>query len=168
MSISTIFTSDCVDGEMEVHTEHLNDAGENLCRIDELQTGDKVLSRCVKTGAMEYKRVVRVMSRGFQPLCNLVCEYGPEVPRIPGLPGPLFAGEEQPFWVNGKGWLAVRDLRPGNELQTFNGVKATLKSISPVGQYEAFTIEVEDFNTYFAHWTGLWVHGENSAKDENP
>lgn len=67
--------------------------------------------------------------------------------------------------MNGKGWTAVRDLRPGDELGNTDGAQLVVEGIddSDHDLYFVYNLHVEDFHTYFVG-TGIWVHNQKISE----
>ncbi len=68
-----------------------------------------------------------------------------------------------PFFVNGKGWVKVRDLIKGDELRTPGGKFLKVQSVVDSGKTEpVFNLEVAEDHTYFVVLPvsrhGVWVH----------
>jgi len=162
----------CFDEDTSVHVEEKNIAGVRLKSIRYLQVGDKVLSRCEKTGEMAYKRVTKVFEHGSARTYDITFKYGPEVNPELAKHSIIYVTGEHPFWVQGKGWVKVRDLQVGDVMSTENGMHAELASICESMTADnrhpiisnVWNIEVEDFHTYFVHWSGLWVHNKTKAE----
>ena len=74
--------------------------------------------------------------------------------------------DEHPFWVEGIGWLAAKDLRVGNEVDQPDGANAVVISSVREEHPEGITVynfEVEGDHTYFVEdgsgqQTAIWVH----------
>jgi len=152
----------CFDGETFVHVEKPNEYGDSVEEIQYIEVGDRVLSRCEETGEIAYKRVVKKFPHGWRQQYMLSCYEKLQEKAELRYVGPLYATEEHPFWVEGKGWVAVRDLKTGDVLSTHDGVYAELRHISKAGVHEVWNLEVEDFHTYFVTHTGIWVHNEKA------
>ena len=153
----------CFADGTSVHVEKPNVVGNKRKLIEHIEVGDKVLSRCERTGEMAYKRVTKVFAHGFRPVYTIACKYGPEIdPEFGHTHGLIHVTGEHPFWVEEKGWVKVSDLQLGDVLLTYDGVYAELEHIEKISHYdcEVFNLEVEDFHTYFVHWSGLWVHNK--------
>ncbi|WP_394489228.1 polymorphic toxin-type HINT domain-containing protein [Roseateles sp. BYS96W] len=150
------------DGETPVHVDRPNQYGDCVEEIQYIEAGDRVLSRCEETGEMAYKRVLKKFSHGLQQQYMLDCGTEIESQQELWYVGPLYAAEEHPFWVQGKGWVAVRDLKAGDVLLSCDGAYTELRHISKAGVHEVWNLEVEDFHTYFVTHTGIWVHNEKA------
>ena len=53
------------EGDMLANVEERDEHGDPLKSLEFIEVGDRVLSRCEKTGALTYKRVTRVVANGF-------------------------------------------------------------------------------------------------------
>lgn len=160
----------CFDGDTLVYTlgGNVHPDGTYSAPIEETEVGEYVLSRCELTGETAYKRVTRVFAHGFVKVCRLLCDYDAHLPGTsPELSSSILATAEHPFWVQGKGWVPVRDLQPGDEFVTYNGDRATLRMVELDAYHgEVFNLEVEDFHTYFVALKGVWVHNKNCGGEE--
>ncbi len=68
---------------------------------------------------------------------------------------------EHPFWVQGRGWAEVSELRAGDALATIDGdalVRLTIPVDSPT---EVFNFSVPETASYFAGKRGIWAHNAN-------
>ncbi|MDR3221055.1 MAG: HINT domain-containing protein [Candidatus Accumulibacter sp.] len=90
------------------------------------------------------------MGRNTSPLG---AAYPPPIPFID-------ATDEHPFWVQGKAWVPVRDLQPGDEFMTYDGDPTFVDRIESCGMARVFNLEIEDFHTYFVDFVGIWVHNQ--------
>jgi RHS repeat-associated protein len=70
---------------------------------------------------------------------------------------------EHPFYVEGKGWVNVRDLKIGFSVKTINGSNPeTILSITKIGQDTVvYNIEVDGNHNYFVTSTNLLVHNKS-------
>nr|WP_235533128.1 polymorphic toxin-type HINT domain-containing protein [Paenibacillus sp. Leaf72] len=66
---------------------------------------------------------------------------------------------EHPFWLDGKGWTFVKDLKVGDLLVSSDGTKLAIDKIEKESrEATVYNFEVEDFNSYFVSNLGIWVH----------
>jgi hypothetical protein len=70
--------------------------------------------------------------------------------------------QEHPFYVQGKGWTPLAEIRPGDLIRTDNGWVPVTK-IEDTGRYETvYNLRVQDYHTYFVgaqDWGfGVWAH----------
>lgn len=73
-------------------------------------------------------------------------------------PIPLTITTEHPVWsVDREGWVYAGDLRPGECVETLDGVAYVLASL-PAGERTVYDIEVLGDHTFYAGEQGVWVH----------
>lgn len=66
---------------------------------------------------------------------------------------------EHPFWLDGKGWTEVKDLKVGDLLVSSDGSKLAINKIEKEPRAATvYNFEVADFNSYFVSNLGIWVH----------
>ena len=69
------------------------------------------------------------------------------------------ATDEHPFWVDGRGWIAARDLNYGDPLKTLDGDLATVRGITfASGPVCVYNFEVEGTHNYFVSDEAVLVH----------
>ena len=94
----------CFPMDTLVHTVH------GLVEIQYVEVGTMVLSRCEKTGKIDYRPVTKTFEHCVSTLCTIRfiqddgCRY-----RIDTTP-------EHPFWVQGVGWRSAGQLQSGDRL----------------------------------------------------
>ncbi|CAH1057236.1 hypothetical protein PAECIP111894_03394 [Paenibacillus pseudetheri] len=75
---------------------------------------------------------------------------------------------EHPFWLDGKGWTFVKDLKVGDLLVSSDGSKLAIDKIEKEPcEATVYNFEVEDFNSYFVSNLGIWVHNCEILKANN-
>lgn len=117
-------------------------------KIEDIQVGDKVLSKDDKTGKIAYKKVKRLFKREVDKIYTV--QVGKEK---------IETTAEHPFWVKGKGWVKAKDLQKGDLLEDENGVGLPVEKILiKIEKTTVYNFEVEDFHTYYVSDTGIWVH----------
>lgn len=115
--------------------------------IDKLRPGDRVLSRDVDTGELQFKPVIAKTLQAPSPVVKVVA--GEEE---------IVATKSHPFWVSGQGWKMAKELVAGDVLHTLHGpAKVSSAALLHVPQ-EAHNLVVEGFNTYFVGDTAALVH----------
>ena len=121
--------------------------------IEQLQIGDQVWSKNPETGEVDLRSVTSSMVRSVDSLIHLAYKplkspIGPDL----DLPAYHLAGsEEHPFWVDGKGWVEMHQLAPGQVLLGPNDEKFLVVSCTPQKCLEVvYNIAVENNHTYFA------------------
>lgn len=116
-------------------------------KIETLQPGDRVLSRDVDTGELQFKLVIAKTLQAPSSLVKL--GIGDEE---------IVATKSHPFWVSGKGWKMAKELAIGDVLHTLHGPQSvTTAAALPVPQ-ETHNLVVQDFSTYFVGDTAALVH----------
>ena len=69
---------------------------------------------------------------------------------------------EHAFWVQGKGWIEASDLTAGELLAGRSGQWVTITAARTIPlEFNAFSLSVENANTYFVGDAGVWVHNCN-------
>ncbi len=126
-----------------------------------VKVGDEVLSRCEATCDMAYKKVIKVCQREHAEVFDVWYDCGPEYRAYRGRSQqPILTTADHPFWVEGKGWVEVGHLQPGDAFLTHNGIRATVDKVEKKSyRVEVYNLEIEDFHTYFVGYEGIWVHG---------
>jgi len=120
--------------------------------IDTVRAGDWVTSRDRGTLEDGPHEVARTFHRNAPGYYALVIED--EVLRVTA---------EHPAWVQGKGWTAVEELRPGDPLATVRGDVLVRAAIPIEGPKEVFNFAVPGTESYFVGASGLWVHNATCA-----
>ena len=158
----------CFDGDTPV----LHGYG-SLVRIELLEVGSIVMSRCEKTGQLAPKRVLKVFEN-IAPTYAIFCNRGFRHKHDFGEleTHTCYVTGDHPFWIAGKGWVPVRELQIDDELLTSDGDPTTIKEVVTPEELGAifnrrpsqatqtvYNIEVEDFNTYFIGAEKIWVGG---------
>ncbi|MDQ0416812.1 lysozyme family protein [Croceifilum oryzae] len=87
--------------------------------IEDIQVGDKVLSKDDKTGKMEYKKVTQLFKREVDKIYTV--HVGKEK---------IETTAEHPFWVIGKGWMKAGDLQAGDLLEDENGLGIPVEKVT--------------------------------------
>lgn len=127
-----------------IHTE------DGLVPIEEIKPDQLVWAEDPETGERALKRVVCLFRNEKYELVHLQVN-GETITTTVG----------HPFFVQGKGWVAAKDLHINDKLKLQNGEDAFVDEIdleqldTPV---QVFNFEVEDFHTYFVGSNGVLVH----------
>lgn len=97
---------------------------------------------------MAYKEVVGLFQKQADEIYYV--HVGDEIIEVTG---------EHPFWLDGKGWTFVKDLKVGDLLVSSDGSKLTIDKIEKEPRKATvYNFEVKDFNSYFVSNLGVWVH----------
>lgn len=127
-------------------TKVLTDEGEKP--IEDIEVGDKVLAKSDETGEVAYKEVVGLFQKQADEIYKVY--IGDEV---------IEATAEHPFWLDGKGWTEVKDLKVGDLLVTSGGATLAIDKVEKEPrQATVYNFEVTDFSSYFVSNLGIWVH----------
>jgi len=129
-------------------TKVLTELGER--NIEEINVGDRVLSKNEETREISYKEVTHL----YRNEKNIIYEISVGNQTIE-------TTDNHPFWVENKGWVLAADLKVGDKLQQSNGNTLTIDKINIVEYKEAvrvYNFTVADYNTYFVSNLGIWVH----------
>jgi hypothetical protein len=114
--------------------------------IEQIRTGELVLTQNVQSGQLEFKPVVRPTTRPTMALVNLT--IGQDEFTCTG--GHL-------FWVVEQGWMKARDLKPG---MVVHGAQrsATVVSNEPGPTSPTFNLVMADNHNYFVGESRLLTH----------
>ncbi|WP_260405507.1 HINT domain-containing protein [Paenibacillus sp. 598K] len=127
-------------------TKVLTDEGEKP--IEEIEIGDKVLAKSDETGEVAYREVVGLFQKQDDEIYKVY--IGNEV---------IEATAEHPFWLDGKGWTFVKDLKVVDLLVSSDGTKLAIDKIEKEPrEATVYNFEVADFHSYFVSNLGIWVH----------
>ena len=150
-------------------TEILTERG--MVPIEQIRVGDIVLAHNPETGETLPKEVTTLFVNDAGSVWELSIEGedgATELHRVT---------DNHPYWVEGTGWVEVKDLQPGMKIATGDGDTVTLDNIFDTGVVErTFNFEVADFHTYFVGNQKVLVHncnvvtanGQKAAKDGTP
>ena len=123
--------------------------------IEEINVGDRVLSKHPETGRLAYKPVLR---RTTRPAGQLVAiKVGRETIRTSG---------GHAFWGSGKGWVKARNLQPGMQLHGVTGT-AELGAVERGEVAETYNLVVADFHTYFVGDAKILSHDNTIRQPVN-
>ena len=78
----------------------------------------------------------------------------------------LAATHEHPFWVQGKGWVAARQLLPGDQLKATGRDGIAVLAVNDTGRSEpTYNFEVDTDHNYFVGYSGVLVHNASILGD---
>ena|GEM_PF-3172850 len=127
-------------------TKVLTDEGEK--NIEDIEVGDRVLSKNEETGEVAYKEVEWLYQRIVEETYNIT--VGGEV---------ITTTDEHPFWIVGKGRVKSKDLVVGEILTTSDGKELAIEKIEIKEEQDTvYNFKVKDFHTYFVSNLGVWTH----------
>jgi filamentous hemagglutinin len=123
--------------------------------IENIQTGDLVLSRNENTHEIGFKSVVNPKITHSQAIYELT------VTNAQGEQSSIHPTAEHPFWVKNYGWLSVELLTPEMTLVDEHNRDVTIVSLAKTERVETvYNLEVADWNTYFVGEAAVWVHND--------
>jgi hypothetical protein len=118
----------CFIAGTAVHTD------KGLMPIEQIKVGDLVLSQPEKGGDRAYKRVVNTFA--FEDKAVWVVKYSfgdvPAESEHYRIMYHLYATDNHPFWVDGKGWIAVKYLKKENLARLTTGESVRIEQVWPV------------------------------------
>jgi hypothetical protein len=121
--------------------------------IEDVKVGDKVASRNVTTGKDETHTVTRTFVHHDVVLYEV---------KVDG--GKVTTTADHPFYVHGLGWTAVKDLRPGDELDRADGTTVTVEAVIATGRTATvYNFEVEGVHDYYVQAGTHWVLVHNDC-----
>ena len=130
-------------------------------RIEDVQTGDSVLTEDPLTGKVESEHVLGVQHDPPAQVMAIGLADGSTVEVTP----------EHPFWVDrglnfaGPGWLKAGELHIGDQLRTASGAEATVVSLHyHVANVEVYTLTLGRNHDFFVGTARVLVH--NCAPNE--
>ena len=124
--------------------------------IESIKEGDEVYSCNADTGEIGLKKVQKTYVHEVTELVHLTIDDET-----------IDTTREHPFFLEGLGFIAASELRPGDEIRLYDGSTGVVKSVeietlkNPVNVYN---FEVEDWHTYYVGEEGALVHNSCSNK----
>ncbi len=114
--------------------------------IESLQVGDTVLAKNIETGTLSHQPVIRTTVRKPQPLVALHTKVET-----------IRATRGHYFWVSGKGWRMVQEIKPGDRLHGVHGT-VSITDVTMSGSESVYNLIVEDANSYFVGRSHVLSH----------
>lgn len=135
-------------------TPVLTEAG--FMPIEQVRAGQSVLSRHDGLFSDEPRKVRQTFGRVAPHHHELVTEHDT-----------LKVTDEHPLWLQGEGWVAVKDVQRGDVIATAQGDTAVLSNERIDRPLEVFNFSVEDTPSYFVG-QGVWVHNASCDLSAGP
>lgn len=130
-------------------TSVLTDEGEK--DIEDIEVGDKVLSKDEVTGEVAYKEVTATYNHETDEIYSI--HVGGQT---------IESTFNHPFFVKDKGWTFVKNLKVGDLLVQSDGNTLKIESIELEQKHvTVYNMTVDEFHTYFVSDLGIWVHNTN-------
>lgn len=134
----------CFTAGTRIHTE------KGFKAIETIKPGDRVWSENPETNSKALKKVKKIFVRGKDSLIRLAING--EV---------IETTDEHPFYVEGRGFTAAKELKAGDEVRLEDGTAARIES-SETRQLDrpvkVYNFEVEDYHTYYVSEQKVLVH----------
>lgn len=134
-------------------TKVLTEDGEKS--IEEVEIGDKVLSRDEETGEQSYKEVEWLFEKEVEEIYEI--HVGGEV---------IQTTDEHPFWVvEENGWVMAQDLLVGDHFIDVNGNLIEIERIVKKKEIaKVYNFKVADNHNYYVSNLGIWTHNSCDNK----
>ncbi len=134
--------------------------------IQDIHVGEMVATRDPQTGRDEYRKVVRTFAHPAHE--TVTAEFAD--PQTGAVVATVTATPEHPFYVAGRGFVALGSLGVGTQVVTRAGPALVVKSLTRQSEPKGvavYNLEVEGDHTYFVGTAGggLWVHNLCNAAD---
>jgi hypothetical protein len=130
-----------------IGTKVLTENGEKS--IEEVEIGDKVLSRDEKTGEQSYKEVEWLFEKEVDEIYEI--HVSGEI---------IKTTDEHPFWVvEENGWVMAQDLLVGDHFVDVNGNLLEIERIVKKKEISrVYNFKVSDNHNYYVSNLGIWTH----------
>lgn len=121
--------------------------------IEDVQVGDEVTAADPETGETHGRRVVDTYVHENVPTYD-----------VNTTAGTVTSTEEHPFYVQGKGWVPVRDLQPRDALVDPKGEEVEVVSVVPTGETATVhNFHVDELHSYHVQAGGAWLRVHNEC-----
>jgi hypothetical protein len=115
--------------------------------VESLKIGDRVLSQDTRTGALTFDAVVGVAAQLRSKSFRVGLEGG-ETLKLTTL---------ERVWVAARGWVAARDLKPGDELRGING-RVRILTVEPGEEVDAANVILAEHSNLFTGNRAILAH----------
>ncbi len=123
---------------------------EGFKKIEEIKSGDLVLSRNEETGEITPQKVTKTFVTPDKYIRKLSFNGDSDV---------LYVTNEHPFMVKDKGWIEAKSLSAGENVLTYSGEWISVSSNTETSKKQTvYNFEVENFHTYFVGKGKICVH----------
>jgi hypothetical protein len=123
--------------------------------IEQVKTGEKVLSRNERTGEQSYQTVLQTFATPDDEIYSL------QLQTVGGKQETLQVTGNHPFWLKGKGWTETDLLKPNDQVAAKDGQWLNVTSLQQKQEKStAYNFEVDTDHTYFVGQNQAWVHND--------
>lgn len=126
-----MFPSECLVAGTKVWTDR------GFVAVEDVRVGDLALAKDPETGELSYRPVLRTTVRQPEPTFRVTTSKG----TIRGTGG-------HTFWISGRGWTKLRDVKPGQRFHGATGPVDIVK-LEKTGKEKTYNLVVEGFHSYF-------------------
>jgi len=119
--------------------------------IETIRAGDEVLTQDTTTGALAFAPVLTIHHPALQP-----------VKTIAVADASMVVTDLERFWVAGKGWVMVLDLKAGDPLRALGGV-VRVAAVEDAGARSVYQVQVAAGRGILVGQRGLLAHDERVA-----
>ena len=116
--------------------------------VEAIRAGDQVLTQDTSTGALAFMPVVTIHHPALQPVKTIT---------VAG--APMVVTDLERFWVAGKGWVMVLDLKPGDPIRALGGV-VPVAAVEDAGARPGYHVQVAAGRGIIVGERGLLAHDE--------
>ncbi|TCP52650.1 intein/RHS repeat-associated protein [Tumebacillus sp. BK434] len=121
--------------------------------IEEIDVGDKVLSKDDATGKIAYKEVNGTFQRDTEEIYTI--QIGDQKLTTTG---------EHPFYVHNHGWVRSKNLKAGDRLDTASGMTLEVQDIQVKQEtIRVYNFSVTDYHSYFVSDQKIWTHNTKTC-----
>ncbi|MDX1937544.1 MAG: Hint domain-containing protein, partial [Flavihumibacter sp.] len=124
---------------------------DSFISIENIKVNDIVYSFNLETNKIELNRVVQTLKRDTNGIYEVI--IGKEQ---------IFVTAEHPFYVEGKGWITVKNLQVGENVKTSQNQSQSIIRINKLShKVTVYNIEVDGNHNYFVTSSSILVHNKN-------
>jgi hypothetical protein len=115
--------------------------------IEQITTGDKVLSRHERSYADKAQPVTQIFGRIAPSYRELQTEFDT-----------FKLTDEHPLWVQGKGWTLAKDVTDDDVIAGLRGDALVLRNTAVAQPLRVYNFSVASTANYFVGFGGVWAH----------
>ena len=126
---------------------------QGLGPVESLRTGDQVLTQDPDSGDLSYRPVLAIRHGMRQPIKTLAI----------GDSAAIEATAMERFWVAGKGWVLLGDLKPGDATRSLSGLRR-VTAVEDAGVSPVYHVRVGEGRGIIVGQIGILAHGEQMVR----